>query len=483
MMAIIQALATITVVLATIVSCREVPVNKRLRAEMYGPGLVHERIMATKHRIWGEFLRQGAFNSSQYGSFGPKKDVVQCRHGFAALVPGDPKNTFRCKNLDLYDFKTHAQLGSASGMGASIWGWTSPEGREFVAIAQEDGTAFAEVTRRGKLVYLGRLPQYGTAPKSMWREIKGYKNYVLIGSEAVRHGIQIFDMSKLLNVNPQKPVKFTNDKDLTGWWMEGLPMGKSHNVLANEELNYGVATGFQPRDWSLKAGMVFFDLTDPSNPTMLGGTGVDGYVHDAQCIVYRGPDKKYYGRDICYGYDEDAFTIFDVTDKKNITIISSVSYEGFAYIHQGWVLDPMWQQYLITDDEYDEYNRTGLGHDGYPVSYIWDISSLENPKQTGYYKGLRKGIDHNQYVKDGYTYQSNYGLGLSILDLRSVPMDPTGRSIREVAYFDTRPEDDDLPGGGNLTFTGSWANYPYFNSGYILVNTLDRGVFVLKRTR
>lgn len=142
----------------------------------------------------------------------------------------------------------------------------------------------------------------------------------------------------------------------------------------------------------------------------------------------------------------------------------------------------MWQQYLITDDEYDEYNRTGLANDGYPVSYIWDISSLEKPKQTGFYKGLRKGIDHNQYVKDGYTYQSNYGLGISILDLRSVPMDPSGRSIREVAYFDTRPEDDDMPGGGNLTFTGTWANYPYFKSGYIVVNTLDRGVFVLKRT-
>ena len=27
------------------------------------------------------------------------------------------------------------------------------------------------------------------------------------------------------------------------------------------------------------------------------------YVHDAQCIVYRGPDKKYYGRDLCYGYN------------------------------------------------------------------------------------------------------------------------------------------------------------------------------------
>ncbi len=173
---------------------------------------------------------------------------------------------------------------------------------------------------------------------------------------------------------------------------------------------------------------------------------------------------------------------FDVSNKTDIKVISNTSYEGFAYTHQGWVLDPKWQQFLITDDEYDEFNKTGLAADGYPISYIWDVSSLEAPKQTGHYKGLRKGIDHNQYVKDGFAYQSNYGLGLSILDLRSVASDPTGKGIREVAFFDTHPEDDHLPGGGNVTFTGTWSHYPFFASGFIVVNTIDRGAFVVKRS-
>ena len=146
------------------------------------------------------------------------------------------------------------------------------------------------------------------------------------------------------------------------------------------------------------------------------------------------------------------------------------------------MLDPQWQQYLITDDEYDEFDKSGLAADGYPISYIWDISSLESPKQTGHYKGLRKGIDHNQFVKDGFSYQSNYGLGLSILDLRSVSSDPTGKGITEVAFFDTHPEDDHLPGGGNVTFTGSWSHYPFFPSGVIVINTMDRGAFVVKRS-
>lgn len=46
-----------------------------------------------------------------------------------------------------------------------------------------------------KLIYLGRLPQYSTT--SRWREIRSYKNYVVIGSEASRHGVQIFDMTKV----------------------------------------------------------------------------------------------------------------------------------------------------------------------------------------------------------------------------------------------------------------------------------------------
>lgn len=113
------------------------------------------------------------------------------------------------------------------GQGSSSWGWTSPEGREFVAVAQADGAAFAELTKAGKLVYLGRLPQYTTAQPSLWRELRGYKNYIVIGSEAVDHGVQVFDMSKLVDVDPASPVTFTNEKDLTGYW-NGLPVGRTH---------------------------------------------------------------------------------------------------------------------------------------------------------------------------------------------------------------------------------------------------------------
>jgi hypothetical protein len=49
---------------------------------------------------------------------------------------------------------------------------------------------------------------------------------MIIGSEAEGHGIQIFDMKKLLALDPAKPVTFKNDKDLVGHF-KGLPIGRT----------------------------------------------------------------------------------------------------------------------------------------------------------------------------------------------------------------------------------------------------------------
>ncbi len=100
---------------------------------------------------------------------------------------------------DLYHFLSHADLGSTTGEGSSSWGWTSHDGREFVAIGQADGATFVEITKEGKMLYLGRLPQYSTP--IIWREIRAYKNYMIIGSEAKGHNIQIFDMHKVCTAN------------------------------------------------------------------------------------------------------------------------------------------------------------------------------------------------------------------------------------------------------------------------------------------
>ena len=45
-----------------------------------------------------------------------------------------------------------------------------------------------------------------------------------------------------------------------------------------------------------------------------------------------------------------------------------------------------------------------------------------------------------------------------------------------MASFDTAPFADNVKG-----FAGSWSNYPYFESGVIVVSSQAEGVFILKK--
>lgn len=191
-------------------------------------------------------------------------------------------------------------------------------------------------------------------------------------------------------------------------------------------------------------------------------------------------------------YNEDTLTIYDVTNKIGVgagAIISRTPYVGASYTHQGWVTDPNWQTHIVMDDELDEGqidpNRTAIdspAKDGFAVTYIIDIQSLEAPFVSGLYKTTVRSVDHNQYVYDGLSYQSNYQAGLRILDVSSIPKFPDGSKIEEVAYFDVYPQDDSQPGGGDALWDGgTWSAYT-FESGWLVVNTIDRGVFVVKQT-
>ncbi|KAI6780497.1 uncharacterized protein J7T54_000136 [Emericellopsis cladophorae] len=469
---------------------RELPKDDSKASRLYDSGVVHMDSMARKKAAWRAEFDAGLLDSAQW----PRLNYTKCIDGKIEAVKGDPLQTFRCKNMDLYDFINHATLGSPNGWdeggngllltGSSSWGWTDPESkREFVANGMYDGTAFLEILPEGRLLQLGFLPcPAPTNDDAFWKEIRSYKNYMLIGSELGDHGIQIFDMTTLLDLDGSEVKIFDVEKDVASHFQE-LPEGASHNVVINEELGYGVAVGSRPRRSGCMAGLIFFDLSDPTKPTYMGCNGDDGYVHDAQCMVYRGPDKRYEGRDICYGYNEDTLTIYDVSDKTENKIISITSYEGATYTHQGWVLDPNNQEYLLMDDELDEIYKSGPAADGHGVTYIWDIKDLEKPKQTGLYKSSVPAVDHNQYIKDGLAHQSSYMAGYRVYDISSIPEDPTGDSVCEIAYLDIYPEDDGAPGGGVADMFGSWSHYAMFESGFVFINTIERGAYLAKMTK
>ena len=106
----------------------------------------------------------------------------------------------------------------------------------------------------------------------------------------------------------------------------------------------------------------------------MGCADSDGYIHDAQCVVYTGPDTRYQGSQICFGFNEDTLTIYDVTDKSNPKVIFRLGYQGSVYTHQGWLNADMTS--LLLNDELDEQRGTTIGQR--TRTYVWDISDLEN---------------------------------------------------------------------------------------------------------
>ncbi len=359
---------------------------------------------------------------------------------------------YPCSNIDLLTHLSLADLGAGAGIeGNDIWGWTHPStDREYALVGLSNGVSFIDITDPTATINIGFLPSHSN-PASTWRDIKVANDHAYIVSERSGHGVQIFDLDRL-DVIPSSPITFDED----GWINLPSTSDRAHNIVALPEKNliYPVGTS-----GTCSGGITAYDVSDPVNPTWVDCFSSDGYSHDAVCFIYRGPDTDYTGREICIGFNEDTFTIIDM---ENQTIIKRQTYPGDFYTHQGWITDD--QKYVLFDDELDESNT------GDPTkTYIWDISDLDNPVSKYVYESSENAIDHNQYVKGPYVYQSNYRAGLRILDISD--LDNTAPT--EVAYFDI------YPSSNSANFNGAWSVYPYFNSGSVLINGIEQGLFVV----
>ena len=373
---------------------------------------------------------------------------------------------FDCEEVELLAYIPPSLLraeGHARGVRANDnWGWTDPEsGREYALVGRNDGTSFIDITDPANPVLVGDLPKTpDTPPSQLWRDIKTYRDHAFIVADgAGNHGMQIFDLTRLRGVSPEDmPALFEPDVLYT-------QVASSHNIVINEETGFAYAVGSRGGGESCGGGLHMINIQDPKNPEFAGCGSSDG-IHDSQCVVYQGPDERYHGHELCLNSNGPVFQITDVTDKENPVEVSSASSPNPAYIHQGWLTPD--HRYFYQNDEYDviaenvETTRT----------LIWDLSDVEDPVLVKEFMGSHPASAHNLYVKDGFVYQANYLYGLHILDI-SDPANP-----REVAAFDTAPYKEG-PG-----FGGAWSNYPYFESGTVIVTSMQEGLFVLKkRTR
>ena len=377
-------------------------------------------------------------------------DQVRCDEGFAAK--------FGCNDVDLVSFLPVNEIGAGRGIGLNdLWGWTdATTGREYAIIGRNDGTSFVDLSDASHPRYLGDLPMTPGSRVAIWRDMKVYKDHAYIVADgAGQHGVQVFDLARLRGLTA--PQTFEADYIYTN-------IASAHNIVINEESGFGYVVGASGGGETCGGGLHMLDLHQPKNPTFVGchadgvtGRAGTGYSHDAQCLMYRGPDADYAGHEICVGANETALSLADVTDKANTKVISTVSYPKVAYTHQGWFSED--QRFFFSNDEGDE------GKGDPTRTLVWDMSDLDDPILIKEYFATTMDTDHNLYVRGRYMYQSNYGAGLRIIDV-SNPAEP-----REVGFFNTNSQ-----GGG-----ASWSNYPYFPSGVIAVTGGGTGIFFLKK--
>lgn len=371
-----------------------------------------------------------------------------CTNGMAGEYP--------CNDYDLMSRVPVSTLANTSGTpeGSDIWGWTDPTtNKEYAIAAMTNSTAFVDVTDPLNPVYLGRLNS--NSSNSFWRDVKVYNNHAFIVADNVgSHGMQVFDLTRLRGVTT--PQNFTADTVYTG-------VNSCHNIVINEQSAVAYLVGCN----TFGGGPTFVDISNPTNPTSLGGYSTAGYSHDAQVITYNGPDTAYTGKEIYIGSNEDKISILDVTDKNNVVHIKDFFYSQTEYTHQGWFTDD--HRYFILGDELDEVRNGGNTR-----TLIFDLQDLDNPVLSSTYFGPTTAIDHNGYVKGNLFFMANYRAGLRVLDISNIGA--ATNAMTEVGFFDTHPSSN---GTG---FNGAWSVYPYFASGNIIINDIERGLFVIRKT-
>jgi len=381
--------------------------------------------------------------------------LARCTGGMAASFP--------CEGVDLWGHLSLAELDPGLFNTASVndvWGWTDPvTGVEYALVGRTNGITIVDLSDPHAPRPIARLPS--PTPSATWRDVKVYADHAYIVADgSPEHGIQILDLTRLRDLDGFTTLD--EDARYTG-------VSSVHNIAIDEETGFAYAVGSNSGGTTCGGGLHMIDLSSPESPSFAGcfydlatGRQGTGYTHDVQCVVYHGPDLEHQGREICVGANETAIAIADVTDKSSPTLLGEGWYADYGYVHQGWLSED--HRYFFQNDEADEVsgrvNRTRL--------LVWDVTDLDDPVLVTEHLGPTGAIDHNLYVHGDILYHSNYTFGIRILDISS-PENPLERG-----YFDT------VPGNDDARFGGSWSNYPFFESGAIVVTSAREGLFILR---
>lgn len=385
---------------------------------------------------------------------------------------------------------TNEELGmsrlvtTGAGFLSDIWGWTSPDtGDEYAIVGTSSGVAFARISDPVNPEFLGLVPTTDTSTlRNFWWDIKTFDNHAYWVTEVNGAGVAIFELTQLDDMGPAS-ADTTLVADAR---YKGGGYIRAHNISINEDTGFAYLTGASKHaaadpDFT-DDGTIILDLNnDPLQPEEVGQIlNIDS--HDAQIVIYDGPDTDYQGQEIAVLFNGSDLEvgIYDVTNKEEIIEISVTTYAGASYAHQGWLTED--HRYMLMGDEEDElFGVSDPKNPDLPKTartYIWDIQDLDKPVISGTFDSPAASIDHNLFVKGDKVYQAHYTAGIRVLQIND---DGNGLSLSEAAHMDTEPRIPNHNMNHNLNiFVGPWGVYPFFDSGTIIASDGLNGLIITR---
>jgi choice-of-anchor B domain-containing protein len=341
-----------------------------------------------------------------------------------ALAPAFAQDA-QSLNMTLFDHLNPVRTDSV-GLSSALWGYVAPDGREYALVGTQIGTHIIDVTEK-PIRQVGFIP----GPRSSWREMKVYKNYAYIVTEArdYGHGLQIVDLSHL----PASVELVRTDSVI---------FASAHTIFINGHYMYAMGTNVEA---GANQGVIIFDLEpDPLHPQRVGMVG-PYYYHDA----WERNDTM-----VCAAIHGEGCDLYDVRDRSNPKPLASITYP-YSGTHNCEITSD--GGYVVTTDEVNFTAKT---------LKVWDIHDLPNITKVAEYTPSPNDIVHNVHIRGRYAVVAWYTAGVRIIDM----IDPT--HPREVAYYDTFQ-------GNSGGYDGVWESY-LFPSHKVIAGDRQNGLFVLE---
>ena len=261
---------------------------------------------------------------------------------------------------------------------SDIWGWVDSQGNEYALVGTNEGTSIFDLSTPSQ----PNEVFFEQGMNSIWRDIKTYGDYAYVTTEA-QNGLLIIDMSSL-----------PNDTNLNTYYYTGPgidPWQSAHNLYIDDR-GYAYIFGANRGN----GGCIILDLNqNPTNPVQIGIID-NWYVHDGMV-----KDDTLYLAHISDGF----FTIWDVSSPSNPTMLGQHGSVG-NFCHNVWVSDD--GNYLYTTDEISN---------GFVGEYnIDDLSNIELTDKIQTEPG-NNVIPHNTHFLNNYIITSYYRSGIVVHDV------------------------------------------------------------------